>query len=484
MDKHQRKADFGLVGMAVMGQNLALNVESKGFTVAVYNRTAARTEEFAKTRAQGRRIIPTYSVEEFIRALERPRKIMLMVKAGAPVDEMLEHLMPHLDRGDILIDGGNSFFKDTERRLRQAEERGLLYLGTGVSGGEYGALHGPSLMPGGHREAYDRVAPIFMKIAAQVEDGPCCAYIGPGGAGHYIKMVHNGIEYGVMEILAESYDLMRRGLGLTAEEMSRIYADWNANENELSSYLVEITAEILARKDEETGRPLVELILDKAQQKGTGKWTSQNALDLGIPTPTITAAVNARIISAFKEERAEGAKLFAEPVGANFSGDQDKFKFLEDLRAAVYLAVMTSYAQGFKLLQAASQEYDYKLNLAEIARIWKGGCIIRSGLLREIQRAYGEESGLKNLLFAEPFRTAALARARIKALRRVVTTAHELGIPVPGLSASLNYYDAYRSERLPANLIQAQRDYFGAHTYERIDKPGKFHTEWQDIYTA
>ena len=471
------KADFGIVGMAVMGQNLALNVESKGFTVAVYNRTAARTEEFAKTRAQGRKIIPTYSAEEFVETLERPRKVMLMVKAGPPVDEMLEHLMPHLEEGDILIDGGNSFFKDTERRLRQAEERGLLYLGTGVSGGEYGALHGPSLMPGGHREAYDQVAPIFLQIAAKVEDGPCCAYIGPGGAGHYIKMVHNGIEYGVMEVLAESYDLMHRGLGLTAEEMSRIYADWNANE--LGSYLVEITAEILAHKDEETGRPLVDLILDKAQQKGTGKWTSQNALDLGIPVPTITAAVNARIISAFKEERVEGAKLLAEPV-EEFSGDRDEF--LEDLRGAVYLAVMTSYAQGFKLLQAASQEYDYDLNLAEIARIWKGGCIIRARWLEEIQQAFANQPELKNLLLVEPFRTAALDR--IKALRRVVNTAHELGIPVPGLSAALSYYDAYRSERLPANLIQAQRDYFGAHTYERVDKPGKFHTEWQDIYTA
>lgn len=467
------EADFGIVGMAVMGQNLALNVESKGFIVAVYNRTAARTEEFAKTGAKGRRIIPTYSAEGFIHSLKRPRRVMLMVKAGAPVDEMIEQLSLYLEEGDILIDGGNSFFKDTERRLKRAEECGLLYLGTGVSGGEYGALHGPSIMPGGHREAYDQVEPIFLKIAAQLEDGPCCTYVGPGGAGHYIKMVHNGIEYGVMEILAESYDLMQRGLGISAEEMSRIYAAWNADE--LNSYLVGITAEILARKDGETGRPLVEVILDKAEQKGTGKWTSQNALDLGVAIPTITAAVNARIISAFKEERAEAAKLLIGPE-QRFKGDKEKF--LKHLRAAVYLAVVTTYAQGFKLLKVASSEYGYDLNLSEIARIWKGGCIIRARLLEGIQRALVVDPELKNLLLAEPFRSEVIDRSA--SLHQIVADAHRWGIPVPALSASLNYYDGYRSERLPANLIQAQRDYFGAHTYERIDKEGMFHTEWEE----
>lgn len=466
------EADFGIVGMAVMGQNLALNMESKGFKVAVYNRTAARTEEFAKSRAREREIIPTYSVKEFVKALKRPRRVMLMVKAGVPVDEMIKHLMPYLEDGDILIDGGNSFFKDTERRLKRAEECGLLYLGTGVSGGEYGALHGPSIMPGGHHEAYDLVEPIFLKIAAQLEDGPCCTYVGPGGAGHYVKMVHNGIEYGVMEILAESYDLMQRGLGMTADEMSRIFSEWNAGE--LNSYLVKITSEILSKKDEETGQALVEAILDKAQQKGTGKWTSQNALDLGVPVPTITAAVNARIISAFKDERIQGAKLLAEP-GRGYTGDKEEL--LKHLRAAVYLTVITTYAQGFKLLQTASNEYNYNLNLAEIARIWKGGCIIRARLLQNIQQAFAAEPELKNLLMSEELRSVAVACAR--SLREVVSAAHELGVAVPALSASLNYYDGYRSERLPANLIQAQRDYFGAHTYERIDKEGTFHTDWE-----
>jgi len=465
------ESDFGIIGMAVMGQNLALNIESKGFTVSVYNRTVERTKEFASLRAKGKRILATYSVEEFIKSLERPRRIMIMVQAGQPVDAVIEQLLPQLERGDILIDGGNSHFTDTERRVKLAEEHGILYLGTGVSGGEYGALHGPSIMPGGHREAYEVVKEIFLKIAAQVEDGPCCTYIGPGGSGHYVKMVHNGIEYGVMEILAESYDLMHRGLGMATEEMRRVYTAWNADE--LNSYLVEITAEILARKDGETGQPLVEVILDKAKQKGTGKWTSQNALDLGIPIPTITAAVNARIISAFKEERAEAARLLS-GLGPRYVSDREEF--IRRLREAVYLAVITAYAQGFRLLQEASQEYDYNLNLAEIARIWKGGCIVRARLLQEIQRAFATDLELKNLLLAEPFRSRLVER--ITYLRQVVMAAHQLGIPIPGLSAALNYYDAYRSERLPANLVQAQRDYFGAHTYERVDKPGKFHTEW------
>jgi 6-phosphogluconate dehydrogenase len=466
-----RKQQFGLVGLAVMGENLVLNVERNGFSAAVYNRTAARTEEFAAGRAAGKNIVPAYTVEDFVAALERPRKIMLMVKAGPPVDDMLEQLKPHLEQGDLVIDGGNSFFKDTERRAGEMEEAGFLYIGTGVSGGEEGALRGPSIMPGGQKEAYELVEPVFTAIAAKVNGDPCVAYIGPRGSGHYVKMVHNGIEYGDMQLIAEAYDIMSRALGLSAPELHEIFAEWN--KGELSSYLVEITADIFARVDEETGRPLVELILDEAQQKGTGKWTSQDALDLGAPTPTINAAVESRIISAYKEERLAASKTLSGP-GLSFEGLRDKF--IDNVRAALFASKICSYAQGMALLGAASKEHSYSLNLGEIATIWRGGCIIRAAFLDDIRAAFDRNPGLQNLLLDPYFKEA--VESRQLAWRSVVQAAVQLGIPCLATSASLAYFDAYRSARLPANLTQAQRDYFGAHTYRRIDKEGVFHTEW------
>ncbi len=468
------QSDFGVIGLAVMGQNLALNIESKGFTVSVFNRTGSKTEEFYKRRAQGKRIVPAYTLEEFVASLKRPRKIMLMVKAGPAVDAMIDALLPLLEPGDIIIDGGNSHFADTDRRVKKVEEAGLHYLGTGVSGGEYGALHGPSIMPGGSREAYDTVAPILTVTAAQTKDGPCCTYLGPASAGHYVKMVHNGIEYGIMQIIAEAYDYMKRRLGMPVPEMQEAVAEWNAAE--LESYLFEITADILSRTDEKTGNPLVEMILDRAEQKGTGKWTSQSALDLGIPVPTITAAVDARALSSFKDLRVAAAERIREPRQPE---KEDKAGLLAALRSGVYLAVIASYAQGMHLLQAASEEHGYNLNLAEVARIWKGGCIIRSVLLDPIQEAYTKDPKLVNLLLDGTF--AALANEHLPGLRRTVSEAAAAGIPAPALSSALAYIDSWRTARLPANLIQAQRDYFGAHTYERIDEPGYHHTEWQDI---
>jgi len=463
--------DIGLIGLAVMGQNLVLNMERHGFRVAVYNRTAERTREFMAERAAGKKIQPGYTVEEFVNLLKRPRKIMLMVQAGKPVDEVIARLKPHLEPGDLMIDGGNSFFQDTERRSQELAADGIQFMGVGISGGEEGALWGPSIMPGGGREAYALVEPIFTAIAARVDGDPCVTYIGPRGAGHYVKMVHNGIEYADMQLIAEAYDLLRRGLGLTAGELHQVFARWN--EGVLSSYLIEITADIFTRTDEETGRPLVDLILDQAGQKGTGRWTSQNALELGVPTPTINAAVEARIISAYKAERERAAGVLAGPQ-ARYQGDQEAF--IDAVGDALYAAKICSYAQGFALLRAASREYDYGLNYSEIARIWRGGCIIRARFLDDVCVAYAGDPDLPNLLLAPFFRDAVASRQA--GWRHVVRTAVELGVPTPAMSASLAYFDAYRSARLPANLIQAQRDYFGAHTYRRVDREGIFHTEW------
>jgi len=468
------KADIGVIGMAVMGQNLALNIESKGFTVAVFNRTAERTREFVEQRARGKRIVPAYTLEEFVDSLERPRKILLMVKAGAPVDAVLEGLFPLLERGDLVIDGGNSHYADTERRLKEAEERGLLYLGTGISGGEYGALHGPSIMAGGHRDGYELVREIFERIAAKGPEGPCCGYFGPGSAGHYVKMVHNGIEYAIMETIAEAYDLMKRGLGMTPDEMAQVFSDWN--KRELGGYLFEITERILRYKDPETGKPLVELILDTAKQKGTGKWSTQSALDIGTPAPTIAMAVFARIISALKGERVAASEILSGPEPAL---GVDREEFLGRLFGAVYLSVIAAYAQGLRQLRDASSEKGYGLDLAEAARVWMAGCIIRSVLLVPIRKALLERPDLPFLILAEPFRSA--WEKHNGDLRYVTCLAREHGIPTPAMDSALTFVDAYRTARLPANLIQAQRDFFGAHTYQRVDKEGIFHTDWEAV---
>ncbi len=463
--------DFGLIGLAVMGQSLALNVESNGFSVAVYNRTPARTQEFMAGPAKGKKIVGAESLEDFVASLSRPRKIMLMVKAGRPVDDFIEQLLPLLDKGDVIIDGGNSHFPDTIRRNKALAEKGFLYIGTGVSGGEEGALLGPSIMPGGQREAYDLVEPILTKISAQVEGEPCCTYIGPDGAGHYVKMVHNGIEYGDMQLIVEAYFIMKNSLNLTAKQLHDVFADWN--EGELNSYLIEITRNIFARNDEETGQPLVELILDKAGQKGTGKWTSQSALDLGVAAPTIAEAVFARCISAAKNERVAASNILSGP-SATYSGDPKDF--IESIRQALYASKICSYAQGFALMTAAGKEYGWKLNFGEIAKIWRGGCIIRAQFLHRITEAYERDPNLANLML-DPFFKDVIEGAQ-EPWRHVVASAARLGYPIPAFSSALAYFDSYRRDRLPANLIQAQRDYFGAHTYQRTDKEGTFHTEW------
>jgi 6-phosphogluconate dehydrogenase len=464
------KYDFGMVGLGTMGGNLSLNIANHGYTVVGYDLDEEKVRAFdAKSEA----LKGVNSPEELMAALKRPRRIMLLVPAGKPVDDVIAHLLPHLEKGDILIDGGNSFFKDTERRSADLEAKGVRFIGMGVSGGEYGALHGPSLMPGGQESAYREVAPILEKIAAKVNGEPCVTYIGPRGAGHYVKMVHNGIEYADMALIAETYDLLSRGLGLSTDELADLFEDWNRGE--LSSYLVEITSKIFRRRDEETGKPLVDLILDKAGQKGTGKWTCQNSMDVGVPTPTICAAVEVRVISAFKEERVEAAKVLSVPEPTPVA---DRDAFIRDVRDALYAAKIIAYAQGMALMKHASVEYDYGLNLSEIARIWRGGCIIRARLLEYIRQALAEDPGLPNLLVAEEFRGEVMARQ--DALRRVVKQGAEWGIPLLAFSTALAYFDAYRSERLPANLIQAQRDFFGAHTYRRVDKEGVFHTEWEE----
>ncbi|HRU06951.1 MAG TPA: NADP-dependent phosphogluconate dehydrogenase [Candidatus Brocadiia bacterium] len=461
---------FGLIGLAVMGQNLALNVESRGFSVAVFNRTVEKTEEFI-AKNPGRKLVGAKTIQEFVSQLQRPRKIMLMVKAGAPVDEFIQQLLPYLDKGDLIIDGGNSFFQDTIRRCKELESKGFHYIGTGVSGGEEGALKGPAIMPGGPRAAYDMVEDIFTSISAKVGGDPCCAYIGADGAGHYVKMVHNGIEYGDMQLISEAYYLMKRALGMSAAEMHETFASWN--EGELKSYLIEITRDILARKDDETGQPLVELILDKAGQKGTGKWTSESALDLGVPAPTIAEAVFARCMSAVKEERVVASKKLRGPK-INFKGD--KAKFILAIQDALYASKICSYAQGFALMKEASNEYKWKLDFGEIAMIWRGGCIIRAQFLERIRDAFSKRRKPLNLLL-DPFFKRIVTKAQ-KNWRQVVIQATKFGVPVPAFSSALAYFDSYRTESLPANMIQAQRDYFGAHTYERTDKPGVFHTEW------
>jgi 6-phosphogluconate dehydrogenase len=468
------KADIGVIGMAVMGQNLALNIESRGYTVAVYNRTAEKTRELAEGEGKGRKLLPAFSLEQFVASLASPRKVFLMVQAGKAVDELIGQLEPLLARGDILIDGGNSFFQDTIRRSKAAEAKGLLFIGTGVSGGEEGALRGPSMMPGGHRAAYDATGKIFRDIAAKVGADPCCAYIGTDGAGHYVKMVHNGIEYGDMELISEAYFIMKNVLGMSHDEMHEEFARWNRGD--LESYLIEITAEILAKKDGQTGQPLVEAILDRAGQKGTGKWTSESALDLGVAAPTIAEAVFARCVSAIKSERVEAAKLIEGPT-ASFKGDRKEF--VESIREALYASKICSYAQGFSLLRAAAAEYKWDLRYGEIASLWRGGCIIRARFLGRIKEAYDRNPGLANLILDPYFRGVAV-QAQPK-WRRVVATATELGVPIPAFSSALSWFDSYRSARLPANMIQAQRDYFGAHTYERVDTPGSFHTEWMKI---
>lgn len=466
-------SDIALIGLAVMGENLVLNMESKGFQVSVFNRTTKKVDDFVNGRAKGKNIKGTHSLEELVKSLERPRKIMMMIKAGPAVDKLIDSLIPLLEPGDILIDGGNTHFPDTTRRTEYVESKGLLYIGTGVSGGEEGALLGPSIMPGGSPKAWPEVKPIFQSIAAKVDNGtPCCDWVGEKGAGHFVKMVHNGIEYGDMQIINEAYHIMKEMLGMSADEMHEVFKEWN--KGPLDSYLIEITRDILGYKDED-GEPLVEKILDTAGQKGTGKWTGISALDLGIPLTLIGEAVFSRCLSAIKEERVAASKVLSGPEPA-FSGD--KKAFLKDLHDAVYASKIISYAQGYALMGAAAEEYGWNLNYGGIALMWRGGCIIRSVFLGKIKEAFDDDADLTNLLLA-PFFKNVVENAQA-GWRRVVSKAIENGVPTPAFATALNYYDGYRHERLPANLLQAQRDYFGAHTYERLDKPrGEFfHTNW------
>ena len=466
-------SDIGLIGLAVMGENLVLNMESKGFQVSVFNRTTAKVDEFMAGRAKGKKIVGTHSLEELVKSLQTPRKVMIMVKAGSAVDDTINSLIPFLEKGDIIIDGGNTHFPDTNRRTAMVESKGLLYIGTGVSGGEEGALLGPSIMPGGSKAAWPEVKPIFQAISAKVADGsPCCDWVGENGAGHFVKMVHNGIEYGDMQLICEAYQIMRDLLHMSADEMHLVFKEWN--EGELDSYLIEITRDILAYKDND-GKPLVDKILDTAGQKGTGKWTGVAALDLGIPLTLIGEAVFSRCLSAVKDERVKASKVLHGPDG-KFNGD--KAQMINDLRDALYAAKIVSYAQGYALMKAAAQEYGWELNYGGIALMWRGGCIIRSAFLGKIKEAFDNDPSITNLLLA-PFFTEKVEKAQA-GWRRVVSAAVIQGIPIPAISSALGYYDGYRCEKLPANLLQAQRDYFGAHTYERTDKPrGEFfHTNW------
>jgi 6-phosphogluconate dehydrogenase len=493
-------AQFGLIGLAVMGENLALNVERNGFSVAVYNRSREKTDKFMAERAQGRNFQATFSIPEFMAALERPRRILVMVKAGQPVDDMLAQLKPLMEPGDIFIDGGNSLYTDTARRVAEMEAANLCFFGMGVSGGEEGALNGPSLMPGGTEDAYEALKDILVAISAKADGDPCVTYIGPGGAGHYVKMVHNGIEYGDMQLIAEAYDLLKNTLGLTGPQLYEVFNEWNQTP-ELNSFLIEITAKVFEYDDPSTGLPLVEVILDKAGQKGTGRWTVMSALELGVPIPTIIAAVNARIMSSMKSERVDAAKSLTGPTDKY---DGDVKAMIGKIRDALYCSKICSYAQGMALIgkaaayrfdlktgqtflpdevdpkRPASDFYNYTLDLGEIAGIWKAGCIIRAGFLGKIKKAYKDNPGLSNLLLAPEFQETILAKQA--AWREVLAMAANLGVAVPAFSASLDYFDSYRRERLPQNLTQAQRDFFGSHTYERIDQPGKsFHTEWEPI---
>ena len=464
---------IGIIGLGVMGQNLALNIVDKGYPVTVYNRTPAKTNKFLKASGKAAGIIGADSLKELVEQLEKPHKIMLMVKAGQAVDAVLEGLQPYLEPGDVIIDGGNSFFRDTEHRNEMLSSQGLMYLGAGVSGGEEGALNGPSIMPGGHLDAWKEVSEIFTAAAGKAHDGePCVAYLGPGGSGHFVKMVHNGIEYAIMQLIAEVYDILFRGVGLSHDEIGQVFSAWN--NGKLSSYLIEITSEILAAKDEITGGPILSVILDKAKQKGTGKWTSQNALDLGAATHTINAAVSSRIISGMKKTRGQASQILNGPRPV-FKGDHQQI--IDAVHEALFAAMIMAYAQGFDLMALASEEYNYQLDMGKIARIWRAGCIIRADLLDQIMRAYDRNKKLANLLMDKDF--SEIVTPRQGALRYVISSTISMGIPVPALSSALAYYDSLRTDRLPANLIQAQRDYFGAHTYQRVDKEGVFHTNWQ-----
>jgi len=470
------KCDIGLVGLAVMGENLALNIESRGYSIAVFNRTTSKVDDFLAGGAKGKNVVGCHSIEELVDSLASPRKVMLMVKAGPAVDAFIDQIIPLLSPGDVIIDGGNTHFSETERRTEYVESKGLLYIGTGVSGGEEGALKGPSMMPGGSEKAWPLVKPIFQAISAKVGpngDIPCCDWVGPRGAGHYVKMVHNGIEYGDMQLICEAYWMLKHALGLTNDEIYDVFAEWNRGE--LDSYLIEITRDIFSVIDEETGGSLVDLILDTAGAKGTGKWMSQLALDLGVPSTLVTQAVYARCLSAMKESRVRASGALDGPSG-KYNGD--RAEFIEQIRQALYASKICSYAQGYVQLQAAAIEHDWPLKFGPIALLWRGGCIIRAVFLQRIKEAFDADAELENLLLAPYFKEA--VEAAQPAWRHVVTTAIELGIPVPAFGAALAYYDSYRSECLPANLLQAQRDYFGAHTYLRVDKPGEgpFHSDW------
>jgi 6-phosphogluconate dehydrogenase len=465
-----------MIGLGVMGENLARNIERNGYSIAVWNREPQKVDEFVE-RLEGHQVIGAHTPEEFVKSLERPRKAILLVKAGQPVDWTVDQIKPFMEEGDIIIDGGNSYFQDTERREKDLKAQGFNFIGSGVSGGEKGALWGPSLMPGGDREAYEQIRPIWEAIAAKVDDGPCVTYIGPGGAGHFVKMVHNGIEYGDMQLIAEAYDLMRTVLGMSADEMADVFDEWNRGD--LESFLIEITAQILRVKDEETGKPLVDLVLDKAGQKGTGKWTSDIALDLGIVTPTIDAAVDTRNLSARKEERVEASKQIKGPERGQVSGDRKEM--VQAIHDALYASKICSYAQGMNLIRAGSEAYNWNIDLGECSRIWKGGCIIRARFLDKIKQAYQRRADLPNLLLDPDFN--AFVQQAQPNWRRAVATAIQTGVAVPGMSASIGYFDTYRTANLPLNLTQAQRDFFGSHTYERVDKPGQepVHTEWEQM---
>jgi 6-phosphogluconate dehydrogenase len=466
------QCDIGLIGLAVMGENLVLNMESKGFSVAVFNRTTEVTDKFAATRAKGKNIRPTRTIEEFIGALKKPRKAQMMIKAGKAVDQVIGEIAPLMEKGDVIIDGGNSLFTDTQRRCNEMEAKGIHYVGMGVSGGEEGALKGPSLMPGGPRASWEIIAPIYRKIAAQVDGEPCCRYMGPDGAGHYVKMVHNGIEYGDMQLICEAYAILKDVAGMNNDELADTFTEWN--EGELDSYLIDITAQIFRKKDPETGKPLVDVILDKAGQKGTGLWTLQSAIAQSVVISTINAAVEARVISSRKDERVAASKILPQPKSKKFSGD--KKKLITAVRHALYASKIVSYAQGMELLGAASKQYNWNLNFGDIATIWRGGCIIRAKFLNCIVDAYNRDPALHNLLLDSYFTD--IIKNTQDDWRVAVSSAIEYGVAVPAFSASLAYFDSYRSARLPSNLLQAQRDFFGAHTYERVDRPGVFHTEW------
>ncbi len=480
-------ADIGLIGLAVMGENLALNIESRGFTIAVYNRTTAKVDELLAGRAKGKKFVGCHSIPDLVASLKSPRKIMMMVKAGQPVDELIEQILPHLSPGDVLIDGGNEHFTNTERRAKYLEGKGLLYVGTGVSGGEEGALKGPSMMPGGSAAAWPLVKPIFQAIAAKVgpnNDIPCCDWVGPGGSGHYVKMVHNGIEYGDMQLICEAYLMLKEAAGLSNDELYNVFDQWNRSE--LESYLIEITRDIFSVKDDQGGDGyLVDKILDVAGAKGTGKWMSQHALDLGTPSTMVTEAVYARGLSAMKTQRVHASKILKGPTVAS-SGVKigDKKAFIETVKHALFASKICSYAQGFVQLQAAAAEHQWPLNYGNIALLWRGGCIIRAAFLARIKEAFDKDAKLENLLL-DPYFTDATAKAQ-DSWRQAVILATQAGLPVIEFSNALSYYDAFRRERLPANLLQAQRDYFGAHTYQRVDKPldQKFHSEWLDLRRA